>query len=615
MDYRREIDGLRAIAVLPVILFHAGFSIFSGGFIGVDVFFVISGFLITSILIDELERNDFSIARFYERRARRILPALFVVLLACIPFAWMWMLPWETKDFAQSVVATILFSSNILFWRESGYFESAAELKPLLHTWSLAVEEQYYIILPVLLFLLWRCGRHRALCVIVAISSVSLLMSEYGWRQHPEANFFLTPTRAWELLAGSICAFLTVGKVQRASNLLSAAGLALIVFSIFYYDSSIPFPSLYTLTPVVGTALVLLYAHRDTFVARLLSTSPLVGIGLISYSAYLWHQPLFAFARILSLTDPSLALMGGLAIASLLLATLTWKYIEQPFRGRSKFMISSRRSVFSVSAIFSIFLIASSTIAASTVDAENNYSGLKKYAKYDTDFMRPKCFLTHARNKLLLFDKKYCLSRASNKKNVLLIGNSHAAHFAQALVNSLPDSNVMQATASGCTALLPLRGEKRCVDLFQFVYNEYLPDNRVDLVVLSSRIQLSDIKKFTATLDFLSQYADHVLVVGPVPEYKPHLFKSMIKAERFGYSIDYVVNQTIIHDRAAIDRDLEKNLRGRKGVLYFSVWDAFCRMRCPVYTKKGELFTFDYGHVSRSAALEIVNAMMPREFW
>jgi peptidoglycan/LPS O-acetylase OafA/YrhL len=161
MIYRREIDGLRAIAVVPVILFHAGVTVFSGGYVGVDVFFVISGYLITSILIGELEQGNFSIARFYERRARRILPALFFVMLCCIPFAWMWMLPSELKDFSQSIAAVVFFASNVLFWREEGYFAPTAELKPLLHTWSLAVEEQYYLLFPVFLLLAWRFGRNR----------------------------------------------------------------------------------------------------------------------------------------------------------------------------------------------------------------------------------------------------------------------------------------------------------------------------------------------------------------------------------------------------------------------------------------------------------------------
>ena len=159
MNYRREIDGLRALAVLPVILFHAGFETFSGGFVGVDVFFVISGYLITTIILAELEQGRFSIVNFYERRARRILPALFLVMLVCIPFAWIWLLPSDMKDFSQSLIAVAIFASNILFWRESGYFDTAAELKPLLHTWSLAVEEQYYVLFPLFLMLFWKLGK------------------------------------------------------------------------------------------------------------------------------------------------------------------------------------------------------------------------------------------------------------------------------------------------------------------------------------------------------------------------------------------------------------------------------------------------------------------------
>lgn len=357
MQYRREVDGLRAVAVLPVILFHAGFSVFSGGYVGVDVFFVISGYLITSILISELEQNNFSIARFYERRARRILPALFLVMFACLPFAYMWMLPSQLTDFAFSLVAVVFFASNVLFWREDGYFAAAAELKPLLHTWSLAVEEQYYLLFPIFLLLLWRFGRQRVLWTVMAVAVASLLLAEWGWRNMPSANFYLAPTRAWELLAGSICAFMTVGRPQRSSNMLSAVGLAMIMFAIFVYDEETPFPSVYALVPVVGTMLIILFAAQGTWVARLLSLPAFVGIGLISYSAYLWHQPLFAFARLRSLTEPGHMLMGALAVASLLLAWATWRYVEQPFRKRANPLLVTQRHVFAVSgAVGAVFV-------------------------------------------------------------------------------------------------------------------------------------------------------------------------------------------------------------------------------------------------------------------
>ena len=271
MKYRPEIDGLRALAVIPVILFHAGFEIFSGGFVGVDVFFVISGYLITTILIEDIENKRFSIVNFYERRARRILPALFSVMLVCIPFAWMWMLPSQMKDFSQSLVAVSLFASNILFWRESGYFDAAAEEKPLLHTWSLAVEEQYYVVFPIFLILAWRFGKNRVFWMIVVMAAISLLLSEWGWRNKATANFYLAPTRAWELFAGSIAAFVIQKQGVRKNNPLALVGLAAILFSIFFYDEATPFPSVYALVPVLGVVLIVLYAEKETIVAKLLS--------------------------------------------------------------------------------------------------------------------------------------------------------------------------------------------------------------------------------------------------------------------------------------------------------------------------------------------------------
>ncbi len=358
MRHRQEIDGLRAVAVVPVILFHAGFSIFSGGFIGVDIFFVISGYLITSIILAECNDGRFSVVRFYERRARRILPALAVVILACIPFAWMWMLPEQLKDFASSAVAVALFSSNILFWRQSGYFNPLAEQKPLLHTWSLAVEEQYYMLFPLFILLMWRFGRRPLFSAIVLIAGVSLLLSEIGIRTVPTATFYLAPTRAWELLVGSLCALAQFQRPQRTNNVLGLAGLGLIVYAIFCFDASTPFPSLYALVPVIGAALIILFAPQGTWVARLLSMRGFVGIGLISYSAYLWHQPLFAFARIHSLRQPSVLLMATLCALSLVLAYLSWRFVEQPFRRREGRLLAGAPKVLTAAAIATGLMIA-----------------------------------------------------------------------------------------------------------------------------------------------------------------------------------------------------------------------------------------------------------------
>ncbi len=335
LKYRAEIDGLRALAVIPVILFHAGFDLFSGGFVGVDIFFVISGYLITAIIIADIESNRFSILRFYERRARRILPALFFVMLVCIPFAWLWMTPKELQKFSESLFAISFFSSNFLFWTESGYFATAAEFKPLLHTWSLAVEEQYYLLFPVFLLFAWRFGRNKVFWMIVVLLLASLWLSEWASGQGGRiagGNFYLFPTRAWELFAGSLSAFIIRARGIKKNNALALIGLLAIIFSIFFYSEATPFPSLYALVPVGGTVLLILFSDEATLASKILSQRFIVALGLVSYSAYLWHQPLFAFARLLNTYHPSPFVMAFLSLFAFFLAYFSWKYIETPFR-------------------------------------------------------------------------------------------------------------------------------------------------------------------------------------------------------------------------------------------------------------------------------------------
>jgi peptidoglycan/LPS O-acetylase OafA/YrhL len=350
LSYRPEIDGLRSVAVIPVILFHAGLPFFSGGFVGVDIFFVISGYLITTILIKDIEAGQFSLLKFYERRARRILPALFLVILCCLPFAWAWMMPSQFRDFGQSLVGVAFFVSNVLFWKETDYFANAAEEKPLLHTWSLAVEEQYYIFFPLVLLVFWRLGRAQAFWVIAVLGMFSLALSEWSSRTWPAANFYLIHTRAWELFAGSLAAFLIRRTGPGHNDFAAAAGLVMIGLSIFTFDETVRFPSLYALLPVGGTVLIVLYGGATTWVGRLLGLAPFVGIGLLSYSAYLWHQPLLAFARIRTLDEPSHLAFLLIALLSFPLAWLSWRYVEQPFRGPTP-LLPHRQSLFAVCGI------------------------------------------------------------------------------------------------------------------------------------------------------------------------------------------------------------------------------------------------------------------------
>lgn len=358
MRYRPEIDGLRAVAVVPVILFHAGAKPLGGGFVGVDVFFVVSGYLITSIILQEKAAGTFTLAGFYERRARRILPALFLVMACCAPLAWLVMFPSELQGFGQSLVAVPLFVSNVLFWLQSGYFDAAVEQKPLLHTWSLAVEEQFYMAFPLLVLLVWRGRREWLAHVVLALALASFLLCELGWRLKPSATFYLAPTRAWELLIGAACAIRLASRPVECNTPLSLLGLLGIGASITLFDKTTPFPSAYAMVPVLGTALVILFGGPGTLTYRVLSTRTLVGIGLVSYSAYLWHQPLLAFTRLFAFDPKSLPLMLAVSLLSFPLAYLSWRYVEQAFRNRRNGPIRTRLGVLAVGTACSASFVA-----------------------------------------------------------------------------------------------------------------------------------------------------------------------------------------------------------------------------------------------------------------
>lgn len=432
MKYRSEIDGLRALAVLPVILFHAGFELFSGGYVGVDVFFVISGYLITSLLIVDLEKNSFSISYFYERRARRLLPALFLVMFISSIAAWFLMMPAQLESFSKSLIAVSIFFSNFLFFSETGYFELAAEEKPLLHTWSLAVEEQYYLLFPLFLFFIWKLGKKNIFLIILLISIMSLFVSEWGWRNSPSGNFFLAPSRAWEILAGSLAAITYKEHINKNNEFLSIVGFLFILLSIFIFDQNTPFPSIYTLLPVIGTVLIILYGGKHTFISKVLSIKVIVTLGLMSYSAYLWHHPIFAYSRILMGDNLSTLIILFGIFATFILAFISWRFIEKPFRNKK---IISRRGIWVFSSAGIIFFIILGIIGLKN-------DGFSSRIKIDSKLSnQERAVVEHAIQNWgttnypphYLSQKENGFTKFGNgDKKIVLLGDSHATQYSYA---------------------------------------------------------------------------------------------------------------------------------------------------------------------------------------
>ena len=361
--YRSDIDGLRAIAVLSVVLYHFGIGGLQGGFVGVDVFFVISGYLITGIIQSELARGEFTLARFYERRARRIFPALFVMLLVTMLAGLFVLLPSDLARLGQAATATVLFVSNVLYFRQSGYFDDASDFNALLHTWSLGVEEQFYVGLPLLLMLVHRYRSQWLLRVIAACALLSFAACVLVQPILAKAVFFLSPFRAWELLLGSLVALGAAPQVRNGTlrAVLSVAALAALLGAIAFMRSGVDFPGWKAAIPVLATAVLLhLGAGGRTWVGGVLSWRPLVFVGLISYSLYLWHWPLLVFVKYRQgMASLSMIQVLVLFAMALLLAVASYRWVEQPFRRwRRDGQASARSRVFAASGVGALFLVA-----------------------------------------------------------------------------------------------------------------------------------------------------------------------------------------------------------------------------------------------------------------
>lgn len=622
LDYRREIDGLRAIAVVPVLLFHAGFTAFSGGFVGVDVFFVISGYLITSIILHELKDGSFSIVGFYERRARRILPALLLVVAACIPVAWVLMLPAEHRDFLRSVFAVAIFASNFLFWRETGYFDTAAEFKPLLHTWSLAVEEQYYLIFPLAIAALWRWRRSAILPAMAGVALASFALAVWLTPIDPGSAFFLLPTRFWELLVGALVAHYMFQRQLSggadalggplAAEVAGLAGLAAIGYATVAFDQATPFPGANALIPTFGAALIILGTGPQTLAGRLLGSRLLVGIGLISYSTYLWHQPLFAFARIKATDEPGHLVLAGLILLSFALAYATWRLVERPFRDRRRM---GRRQIFAWA--------SAGTIACAAVGLAGHFqrgypgrfspddrallaSAERSYRETMGVFGLRRCFLDVDQAPGTLSENK-CSGEMGRPAPVIVFGDSHAAHVVAGVKAYFEPKGMVvgQWTAAGCRAIDMARKSHRCRQVHRAFVDGVLPGLPQGSLIVLATDWLSASKQggegpFRAGLvDLLATLQRHrlqALVIGQTPFFAKHPVGAMVRGGAKPGETIYLRAA----DFRAVNRILAQEA-SRFGFVFADPSEVMCRRDAPLSclaSEGGKFLYFDAYHLS-----------------
>lgn len=615
--YRPDIDGLRAIAVGAVILFHLDVGIMKGGFIGVDVFFVISGYLITGLLQSEIDAGRFSILRFYDRRIRRILPALFAVILAASAAAVCLFFPPEILDFANSVVATTLFSSNIYFMMVTDYFAATSNSNPLLHTWSLAVEEQYYIVFPFLLYGLRTLRQKNVVLVISGLAIASFVVSIRLVMTDQVGAFYLAPSRAWEFFIGALLSFKALPDVQKTwlREVSAAIGLALIVAGCLKFYRNMPFPGTLALVPCIGAALLIhANAAGRTLTGRLISARPIVFIGLISYSLYLWHWPIIVFFQIWWVKPIGWVGDLGLILATCVIGTLSWYFIELPFRQKrlAASPLALRSAALASMAGFCALGIALIVSDGMAFAFPKEIVTLANYIHYHerTAYRRGTCFIDSHTSPLSDFAATTCLTRSHVKPNLLVIGDSHAAHLWSGLTDALPSVQILQATATGCKPVFGTRGHPTCVALINRALADEVATGTADAVLLSARWENEDIAQLVATVDRLARYVAQVYVSGPIVEYRENLPRLLAR------SVQQKDPELLITARVDAQRQVDERLaialEGHRAV-YLSVYGTLCGRQseaCRTLTDNGIPMQWDYGHLTAEGSKYLAKAWL-----
>lgn len=623
LDYRPELDGLRAIAVASVVAFHLEPALAPGGFVGVDIFFVLSGFLIARLIANELTDNSFTFLNFYERRVRRILPALVVVCAFSAIAATFILLPEELVRFAKTLVAAAFSVSNIWFKLNSDYFAPAAETQPLLHTWSLGVEEQFYLGFPVFLWAVYKWWRPWLGVLIGLALLTSLAIANL---RGPQATFFLIDSRAWEFLIGSVVALRLIPEASRQwqralAGLLGLLGLGI---AIFAFNSHIRFPGVAALLPCVAVALVIWGGSSDTLATRVLTWRPMVFLGLISYSVYLWHWPLIVFTKLLTAGHSSGAQKLSLVAATLVLATLSWRYVETPCRRRGvgsqgwrKAFLAGGFGIGALAACGGGFLILHG-LPGRFPDSVFTLAA----AAADSSPLRPKC---HFSGNDETFEKT-CVLGADVPPSLIVYADSHGVEMSVALGEAMKQkgTSLRQITASSCP---PARGFNPLGRPNCAAYNERMlrsltavPPTTIIVAAKSVHWLREDPKTYLRglgeTLQLLARSGHHVILLGAAPPHPHHLSVPATLARLAAVGVDpntYTFDPGMA-EMEGVDRELRQIADGQ-GATFVSISPAFCsRAGCAAYLDDAVLY-FDDNHLSVAGAKIVVSKRLAPVLW
>jgi peptidoglycan/LPS O-acetylase OafA/YrhL len=624
--YREDIDWLRAIAVLAVVAFHFEAPAVFGGFVGVDIFFVISGYLITRIIQSEVQSNAFSFAGFYERRVRRLLPALYtMVALMAIP-SFHYLLTSERMQFFRSIAAVVTFTSNFFFWFQTGYFDHAAVEKPLLHTWSLAVEEQFYLALPLLLWALFVRGRSIALPIVLgALALASFALSVWLIHTERSANaFFMSPPRAWEFLVGSLVAIEGFPVLRKALAQQIARGIALVLIAIpiFSLRQGPGFPGLNALSPCIGAAIFIWsgIGVSTQVRSRYSPFNVLKFFGQISYSLYLWHWPLFTFARFSKSSlvldrEDRIALFG----LTVVISYLSWRFVEQPMRRGS--LVPTRRAAFRLAAFGTAVLLAGTAggivISQRLTDVDRAALQLESYNSYNFSpvYRNGSCYSPVG---YLLGD--VCLALAPGKTNLLLWGDSLAAHYFHGLSKAVDPQavHILQATQAQCMPTLnaAVQSDAAC-RILAGQMDAFFRDRKPDLVVMSANWLLygrrswfngmiADIKQ---TISRLNGLGITVVLLGPGVQFKSGLPSILTRAHL--RLTDARPEDFVLPDIFSLDEKMKSTLPPSDRFSYISVVDAICpTQRCPLTVDDGIPLAWDHAHLTAEGSAYVAAKLM-----